>query len=82
MSTASLSGRDEFADLRRRLLVTVSQLRVVSDVFGDLSGLPEEYVAAGLVTHEVTEDLGEIWEDLDAWHVSRTHELKHRGERL
>jgi ribosomal protein L7/L12 len=62
------SSSDEFPRLLRRYLVLVSQLRLASKDFGDLSGLPTEHVAAALVVQEASTELLELHDKLHAWH--------------
>jgi large subunit ribosomal protein L7/L12 len=58
----------EFRRLLRRYLVLVSQLRLASKDFGDLSGLPQEHVAAALVVQEASAELHDLHVKLHEWH--------------
>jgi ribosomal protein L7/L12 len=60
---------EEFRRLLRRYLVLVSQLRLASKDFGDLSGLPKEHVAAALVVQEATDELDALHGKLREWHA-------------
>jgi ribosomal protein L7/L12 len=66
---------DEFLRLLRRYLVLVSQLRLASKDFGDLSGLPKEHVAAALVVQEASAELLDLHDKLHDWH-GRQHEVR------
>ncbi len=58
---------DEFRLLLRRHLILVSQLRLASKDFGDLSGLPKEHLAAALVVQEASAELQELHDRLSQW---------------
>jgi ribosomal protein L7/L12 len=60
---------DEASRLLRRLLVLVSQLRLASRDFGDLSGLPKEHEAAALVVQEASAGLDDVYDRLCEWHA-------------
>ena len=66
----------EFRRLLRRHLVLVSQLRLASKDFGDLSGLPRAHVAAALVVQEASAELQELHDKLLDWHVRQNSVLK------
>jgi large subunit ribosomal protein L7/L12 len=60
---------DEFRRLLRRHLVLVSQLRLASKDFGDLSGLPKDHIAAALVVQEASRELQDLHDELREWHA-------------
>jgi ribosomal protein L7/L12 len=71
-TTASEVPVPSAVELRRLLhkhLVLVSQLRLASKDFGDLSGLPKEHVAAALVVQEASSQLHELHGRLYDWHI-------------
>lgn len=59
---------DEFLWLLHRHRVLISQLCLVSKDFGDLSGLPLDHVAAGLVVQEVSAELRALHDKLKNWY--------------
>lgn len=60
---------EEFRRLLRRYLILISQLRLASKDFGDLSGLPKEHVAAALVVQEATDELDVLHGKLREWYA-------------
>jgi hypothetical protein len=68
--------RDSFDDLSRRLLVTVSHIKLVSQHFGDFSGLSLEDSYAGMTLHEAAQDLDALYNEVDTWYVQHEHRPK------
>jgi ribosomal protein L7/L12 len=60
---------EEFRWLLHKYLVLVSQLRLASKDFGDLSGLPNEHIAAALVVQDATTELSVLHDKLHEWHA-------------
>jgi ribosomal protein L7/L12 len=60
---------EEFRWLLHKYLVLVSQLRLASKDFGDLSGMPNEHVAAALVVQDATTELSVLHDKLHEWHA-------------
>jgi hypothetical protein len=60
---------EEFRWLLHKYLVLVSQLRLASKDFGDLSGLPNEHLAAALVVQDATTELSVLHDKLHEWHA-------------
>jgi ribosomal protein L7/L12 len=60
---------EEFRWLLHKYLVLVSQLRLASKDFGDLSGMPNEHVPAALVVQDATTELSVLHDKLHEWHA-------------
>jgi len=72
----SAPAEDSFDDLFRRLLIAVSHIKLVSQHFGDLSGLSLEDSYAGMTLHEAANDLDQLYSEIDAWYVQHEHRPK------
>ena len=71
---SSLSAQsDEFGALFRRLLVSISHVRLVTQHFGDFTSLRPEDASAGLTLLEAAQDLDRLYNELDAWYVHHEH---------
>jgi hypothetical protein len=66
---------DEFTPLMRRFLLAIAQLQVVTQCL-DVQDLPAEFEHAGLVLHETTKSIDEIYDEIDSWAVRHTHKLR------
>ncbi len=66
---ATTPSPDDLRWLLRRYLVLVSQLRLASNDFGDLTGLPQERVAAALVVQDASAELQLLYDRLHEWYV-------------
>lgn len=64
-----MDAAEELRWLLHKYLVLVSQLRLASKDFGDLSGLPNEHVAAALVVQDATTELSVLHDKLHDWHA-------------
>ena len=64
---------EEFRWLLHRYLVLISQLRLASKDFGDLSGMPPEHVAAALVVQDATTELSVLHDKLHEWHARQNN---------
>jgi ribosomal protein L7/L12 len=60
---------DEFRWLLHRHRVLISQLRLASKDFGDLSDLPVDHVAAALVVQEASAELHALHDNLLEWYA-------------
>ena len=69
-ATVSVATDEEFSALLRRLLVTLNQLTLAADHFGDLSGVGVEDVPACLTMQEAVKGLDDIYDGLDRWSVA------------
>lgn len=74
--STSADGKDPFDDLFRRLLVAISHVQLVTQHFGDLSGLSREDAPAGMTLYEAAQDLDQLYDDLDSWYVQHEHRPK------
>jgi len=68
-----LLSAEEFRWLLRRYRVLVSQLRLASNDFGDLSAVPKEHVAAALVVQEASSELEVLQDRLHEWYVRQNN---------
>lgn len=76
-AASSLSAQtDEFAALSRRLLITINQVMLVSQHFGDLTSLSPDDVPAGLTLDQAAKDLDRLYNELDSWEVRHEHRMK------
>ncbi len=66
---SGMSIADEFRWLLHKHRVLISQLHLASKHFGDLSGLPVDQVAAGLVVQEASAELHALHDKLHDWHA-------------
>lgn len=66
----------EFDEIFRRLLVSVSHIKLVAQRFGDLSSLSQKDAPAGLTLCEAAQDLDALYDDLDTWYVRHEHRPK------
>ena len=60
---------DEFRWLLHRYRVLISQLRLASKDFGDLSDLPIDHVAAALVVQEASAELHALHDKFHEWYA-------------
>jgi len=60
---------DEFRWLLHRYRVLISQLRLASKDFGDLSDLPIDHVAAALVVQEASAELHALHDKFHQWYA-------------
>lgn len=67
---------DEFHWLLHKHRVLISQLRLASKDFGDLSDLPIDHVAAALVVQEASAEIHALHDKLHEWYVRRNNELR------
>jgi ribosomal protein L7/L12 len=65
---------DEFHWLLHKHRVLISQLRLASKDFGDLSDLPIDHVAAALVVQEASAELHALHDKLHEWYARRNSE--------
>ena len=67
---------DEFHWLLHRHRVLISQLRLASKDFGDLSDLPIDHVAAGLVVQEASAELHALHDRFHDWYTRRNSDSR------
>ena len=60
---------DSFDALDHRLLSVMSRLQCVVENFGDFTGMQNELHPAAFVLAETTENVVQLYRDLQAWHV-------------
>jgi ribosomal protein L7/L12 len=72
--TNTLPPADEFHWLLRKHRVLISQLRLASKDFGDLSDFPIDHIAAALVVQEASAELLALHDKLQEWHDRRDSE--------
>ena len=65
---------DEFYWLLHKHRVLISQLRLASKDFGDLSDLPIDHLAAALVVQEASAELHALHDKLHDWYARRNSE--------
>jgi large subunit ribosomal protein L7/L12 len=65
---------DEFRWLLHRYRVLISQLRLASKDFGDLSDLPIDHVAAALVVQEASAELHALHDKFHEWYARQNSE--------
>lgn len=65
---------DEFRWLLHKHRVLISQLRLASKDFGDLSDLPIDHVAAALVVQEASAELHALHDKLHEWYARQGSE--------
>ena len=65
---------DEFRWLLHRYRVLVSQLRLASKDFGDLSDLPVDHVPTALVVQEASAELQALHDKFYEWYARRNNE--------
>lgn len=65
---------DEFRWLLHKYRVLVSQLRLASKDFGDLSDLPIDHVPAALVVQEASAELQALHDKFYEWYARRNNE--------
>ena len=74
LAGSSLSAQsDEFGALFRRLLVSISHVRLVTQHFGDFTSLRPEDASAGLTLHQAAADLDRLYNELDVWYIGHEH---------
>jgi ribosomal protein L7/L12 len=66
---------DEFRWLLHRYRVLISQLRLASKDFGDLSDLPIDHVAAALVVQEASAELHALHDKFHEWYARQSDGL-------
>src|SRR5581483_2473448 len=69
-----LPTADEFRWLLHKHRVLISQLRLASKDFGNLSDLPLDHVAAALVVQEASAELHAMHDKFCEWDVRETEE--------
>jgi ribosomal protein L7/L12 len=67
---------DEFRWLLHRHRVLISQLRLASKDFGDLSDLPIDHVAAALVVQEASAELHALHDNFHEWYSRQDKERR------
>jgi hypothetical protein len=83
LAGSSLSAQsDEFGALFRRLLVSISQVNLVTQHFGDFTSLRPEDASAGLTLHQAAADLDQLYNEIDSWYVRHEHFSKPAGRQL
>jgi ribosomal protein L7/L12 len=65
---------DEFQWLLHKQRVLISQLRLASKDFGDLSDLPIDHIAAALVVQEASAELHALHDKFHEWYTRRNSE--------
>ena len=65
---------DEFHWLLHKHRVLISQLRLASKDFGDLSDLPIDHLAAALVVQEASAELHALHDKMHEWYARRNYE--------
>jgi len=63
---------EDFRWLLHKYLVLISQLRLASKDFGDLSGMPNEHIAAALVMQDATTELSVLHDKFHEWHARQS----------
>ena len=63
---------EDFRWLLHKYLVLISQLRLASKDFGDLSGMPNEHLAAALVMQDATTELSVLHDKFHEWHARQS----------
>lgn len=58
---------EDFRWMLHKYLVLVSQLRLASKDFGDLSGMPNDHIAAALVVQDATTELNVLHDRFYEW---------------
>src|SRR5690242_2400543 len=69
-----LPTSDEFRWLLHKHRVLISQLRLASKDFGDLSDLPTDHVAAALVVQEASAELHALHDKFHEWYARHVNE--------
>jgi len=69
-----LPTSDEFRWLLHKHRVLISQLRLASKDFGDLSNLPIDHVAAALVVQEASAELHALHDKFHGWYARHNSE--------
>jgi ribosomal protein L7/L12 len=64
-----MNTSEDFRWLLHKYLVLVSQLRLASKDFGDLSDFPNEHVSAALVVQDATTELSVLYDKLYEWYA-------------
>jgi ribosomal protein L7/L12 len=67
---------DEFRWLLHRYRVLISQLRLASKDFGDLSDLPIDHVAAALVVQEASAELHALHDKFHEWYARQNNQAR------
>ncbi len=60
---------DEFRALLHKYRVLISQLRLASKDFGDLSAFPMDHIAGALVVQEASVELHALYDKFHEWYV-------------
>jgi len=69
-----MPGLDEFRGLLHKYRVLISQLRLASKDFGDLSAFPMDHIAGALVVQEASVELQVLYDKFQEWYA-RQNEL-------
>jgi ribosomal protein L7/L12 len=69
-----MPGLDEFRGLLHKYRVLISQLRLASKDFGDLSAFPMDHIAGALVVQEASVELQVLYDRFQEWYA-RQNEL-------
>jgi ribosomal protein L7/L12 len=70
---------DEFRGLLHKYRVLISQLRLASKDFGDLSAFPMDHIAGALVVQEASVELHALYEKFQEWYASQNEQPKEIG---
>jgi ribosomal protein L7/L12 len=70
---------DEFRGLLHKYRVLISQLRLASKDFGDLSAFPMEHIAGALVVQEASVELHALYDKFHEWYARRNDQPEEIG---
>ncbi|HEY6925602.1 MAG TPA: ribosomal protein L7/L12 [Steroidobacteraceae bacterium] len=70
---------DEFRALLHKYRVLISQLRLASKDFGDLSAFPIDHIAGALVVQEASVELHALYEKFHEWYVRQNEPSQEIG---
>jgi len=70
---------DEFRGLLHKYRVLISQLRLASKDFGDLSAFPMDHIAGALVVQEASVELQALYEKFHEWYARQNDLPKEIG---
>jgi hypothetical protein len=67
--------RDPFAELETRYMSAMSRLQVLQDPLG-VTEVPNELAPAAYVLSDTVDDVVQLYEDLQNWHMAYEHTPK------
>jgi ribosomal protein L7/L12 len=70
---------DEFRGLLHKYRVLISQLRLASKDFGDLSAFPMDHIAGALVVQEASVELHALYDKFQEWYARQDDQAKELG---